>query len=55
VQANGDTACLPANDGRTTCAMRYRGPRAERCIGAASVPRTHPERSVAIGAPVCRS
>jgi hypothetical protein len=55
LKANGDTACLPANDGRTTCVMRYRTPRSERCIGAASVPRTRPERSFAIGTPVCRS
>jgi hypothetical protein len=54
LQANGDTACLPANDGRTTCVMRYRGPRAQRCVGAASVPRTRPERSFALGTPVCR-
>jgi hypothetical protein len=54
LQANGDTACLPANGGRTTCVMRYRGSPATRCVGAASVPRTRPERSFALGTPVCR-
>jgi hypothetical protein len=54
LQVNGDTACLAAYGGRTTCVMHYRGPRAERCVGAASVARTRPERSFALGTPVCR-
>jgi hypothetical protein len=54
IRANGDVACLPANDGRATCVMRYRGRGSERCLGAASVPRTRPERSFALGTPVCR-
>jgi hypothetical protein len=53
LRANGDTSCLPANGGRTTCVMRYRGPKAQWCVGAASVPRKHLVRSVALGAPVC--
>jgi hypothetical protein len=54
LQANGDTACLPANDGRTTCVMRYRGTARTRCLGAASVPSARPERAFALGTPVCR-
>jgi hypothetical protein len=54
LQANGDTSCLPANGRRTTCVMRYRRPRAQRCLGAASVSRMHPEHSFALGTPVCR-
>lgn len=54
LDVNGDIACLPANDGRVTCMMRYVAPTAERCIGAASVPLRRPARSIALGAPVCR-
>jgi hypothetical protein len=53
LHANGDIACLPGRDGRVTCAMSYRGPTAERCVAAASVPLAHPVRSIALGAPVC--
>jgi len=55
LDANGDTACLPASDGRVTCVMRYAAPTAERCTGAASVPLRRPARSIALGAPVCRA
>jgi hypothetical protein len=54
LQANGDTSCLQANGGRTTCVMRYRGPNAKWCVSAASVPRNRPARSIALGAPICR-
>ncbi len=54
LNANGDIACLPATRGRTTCVMRYRTPTAQRCLGAASVPTTRPERAIALGAPRCR-
>jgi hypothetical protein len=53
LSANGDVTCLPANAGRVTCVMRYPGPAATRCFGAASVPRARLERSVALGPPVC--
>ena len=51
--ANGDVTCLPANGGRVTCVMRYRGPAGTRCVGAASVPRARLARSVALGPPLC--
>jgi hypothetical protein len=51
--ANGDIACLPASSGRVTCVMRYAATTGARCMGAASVPLSRPERSVALGAPVC--
>jgi hypothetical protein len=53
LDANGDIACLPANDGRVTCVMRYTAPGAGRCIAAASVPQRRPAHSIALGAPVC--
>jgi hypothetical protein len=53
LDANGDVVCLPANDGRVTCVMRYAAPAAGRCIAAASVPHGRPARSIALGAPVC--
>jgi hypothetical protein len=55
LDANGDIACLPGGDGRVTCVMRYTAPTAGHCIAAASVPHRRPARSVALGAPVCRS
>jgi hypothetical protein len=51
--ANGDIACLPVNRGRVTCVMRYAPTTGTPCVGAASVPLSQPERSVALGAPVC--
>jgi hypothetical protein len=51
--ANGEVACLGAGRTRVTCVMRYR-PTAKRCVAAASVPLAHPERAVALGAPICR-
>jgi hypothetical protein len=53
LQANGDTACLPAHDRRVTCVMRYRGPNATHCLGAASVPVQRLIRSIALGPPRC--
>jgi hypothetical protein len=53
LDANGDIACLPANDGRVTCVMRYTAPTAEHCIAAASIPHRRPARSIALGALVC--
>jgi hypothetical protein len=53
--ANGDVACLRANDGRVTCVMVHAGPIAQRCVGAASVPLRRPAHSIALGAPVCRA
>jgi hypothetical protein len=53
LDANGDIACLQANDGRVTCVMRYTAPDAGRCVAAASVPQRRPARSTALGAPVC--
>jgi hypothetical protein len=53
LDANGDIACLPASNGRVTCVMRYVAPTSAHCIGAASVPRGRPARSIALGAPVC--
>ena len=53
LDANGDIACLRANDGRMTCVMRYTAPTSGHCIAAASVPHRRPARSIALGAPVC--
>jgi hypothetical protein len=52
--ANGDLACLPANDSRTTCVMTYVARTGERCLRAASVPPGRPARAVALGEPICR-
>jgi hypothetical protein len=54
VQAAGDVSCLPTGDGRMTCVMRYRTSTGQRCFRAASTPAGHPERALALGAPLCR-
>jgi hypothetical protein len=51
--AVGDLACLPAGSGRVTCVLRYRGPEATQCLGAASVPLHRFAGAVALGEPVC--
>jgi hypothetical protein len=50
--ANGDVACLSANDGRMTCVMSYAAPTSGRRTAAASVPLTRPARSTALGEPL---
>jgi hypothetical protein len=54
LHANGNVSCLRAGGGRLTCVMRYRGPTATRCVGAASVPVKDLQRAAALGTPVCR-
>jgi hypothetical protein len=54
LSANGDLACLPANDSRTACVMTYVGRSGERCLRAASIPPGRPARAVALGTPICR-
>jgi hypothetical protein len=53
LQANGDIACLPANDARVTCVMTYVARSSERCTAAASVPLRRLPSSVALGPPLC--
>jgi hypothetical protein len=53
LDANGDVACLLANDARTTCVMSYVSRSRQRCVRAAWVPLARPTHAVALGAPVC--
>jgi hypothetical protein len=54
LDAQGDIACLPAGEGRTTCVLSYVASTAQRCIRAASVPLAKPAHSRALGAATCR-